>query len=933
MPTYKIQLPDGTVEAVPEALAADAVKAGGKIVGVEDVGDEQAAVTKYGRRTTTSDPEAAGLTDPAAARLSQIEGDYANSFSDEGGQAFLEGALRSVTAGLLGGGTRDQDTRAAVNPGAAMGGELVGLVGPGLVGVGAPGLAAKAGATAARGVTSTVGKLAVEGTVDALTYATTRESIGAIVHDKPFSVEAIAVEGALGAGIGAGLGAAAKGAGVLRKALTKEDIAKDTVARIMSGVDQVPTAPPVAAADGAVPPVDAVPPASATPEDLSVFDSGLPEPSAATAQAPGGYRQTSTAIKPIPALENPKTFYSSQPHMQRADEELRSIWKDIDDVVDDVARLPGDTPGYDDILAEWRSLEQYRATLAKRVGAKKGKADRIAELQRSKKSYSKWELPESPIAAHMDQRTPAKNQELIDAYQSVIASASKIDDMLAGVRARGEIATHMDVVADVRGASARTGEKLSREEQQAAVRARRADYAAEVAGRDRSPSDELLSEIFARDTGSMTAKATGPSQFERTAGVRQTANAKADSFNGYTVPEAWNKTDARAPDVIIKAIKAGEPPHVEEILMLGRAEQRAVMDSLSQKHIDSLAAEAYNSPKIIRYKAKSQPLADAVIRGRKNVVGALEEDMFAQRFQAASEPPPPPARPNLRAATSKQSPVDGIDAGGTTGIGVIDMLRKTNMAGIAMAAMFPRMAVAKMIVEKYGARIAGAAEKALSNRAVGLTLRKIPALPWANLLAPGGSEHDRNLRAIAEAAKNPAAFDAAIEKAMSNIDSDNPEKMVEARERISTVIQYLIRNMPPTLSSLKQVWSPSSIGAFNLLVRAAFDPVGVFEDAATAPTEQINAAKEMYPETYMHWMTELVGQVSKAAAEGRPIPRHIGRFLPVASPAWSPDGMAMLQTVKTEKVQGESGGQMNASVMAPKTDVEAMSQNRIGLNK
>lgn len=943
MPTYKIQLPDGTVEAVPEALAADAVKAGGKIVGVEDVGDEQAAVTKYGRRTTTSDPEAAGLTDPAAARLSQIEGDYANSFSDEGGQAFLEGALRSVTAGLLGGGTRDQDTRAAVNPGAAMGGELVGLVGPGLVGVGAPGLAAKAGARAAAGVASPIGKLAAEGLVDGLTYATTRESIGAIVHDKPFSVEAIAVEGALGAGIGAGLGAAAKGAGVLRKALTKEDIAKDTVARIMSGADQVPTAPPVAAADGAVPPIDTTPPAAATPEDLSAFDSGLPEPSAATAQAPGGYRQTSTAIKPISALENPKTFYSSQPHMQRADEELRSIWKEIDDVVDDVARLPGDTPGYNDILAEWRALERDRAALAKRVKAGKKTSERIPGLQRD---AGKWNLPESPISAHMDPRNPAKNQELIDAYQSVITSARKIDDKLAEVRARGEIATHMDAVADVRGASARADAKLSHAEQQAAVKARRADYAAEVAGRERSPSDELLSEIFARDSGALSAKMAPERtrvtnlqqyrdlpQFERTAGARQTSDAAADSFNGYTVPEAWNRTDARAPDVIIKAIKAGEPPHVEEILMLGRAEQRSVMDSLSQKHIDSLAAEAYNSPKIIRYKAKSQPLADAAIRGRKNVVGALEEDMFAQRFQAASEPPPPPARPHLRAETSKQAPVDGVDAGETTGIGVIDMLKKTNMAGIAMAAMFPKMAVAKMIVEKYGARIAGAAEKALSNRAVGLTLRKIPALPWANLLAPGGSDHDRNLRAIAEAARNPAAFDAAIEKAMSNIDSDNPEKMVEARERISTVIQYLIRNMPPTLSSLKQVWSPSSISAFNLLVRAAFDPVGVFEDAATAPTEQINAAKEMYPETYMHWMTELVGQVSKAAAEGKPVPRHIGRFLPMASPAWSPDGMAMLQTVKTEKVQGESGGQMNASVMAPKTDVEAMSQNRIGLNK
>jgi hypothetical protein len=390
--------------------------------------------------------------------------------------------------------------------------------------------------------------------------------------------------------------------------------------------------------------------------------------------------------------------------------------------------------------------------------------------------------------------------------------------MLMDVRARGEIATHMDVVADVRGASARTDAKMSHAEQQAAVRARRADYAAEVAGRERSPSDELLSEVFARDTGSMSAKMSqertkvtnlrqykGLPQFERTAGARQTSDAAADSFNGYTVPEAWNKSDARAPDMIIKAIKAGEPPHIEELLMLGRAEQRAVLDSLAQKHIDSLAAEAYNSPKIIRYKTKSAPLADAAIRGRKNVVGALEEDMLAQRFQAVSEPPPP-ARPNLRAATAKKSPVDGVDAGETTGIGVIDMLRKTNMAGVAMAAMFPKMAVAKMIVEKYGARIAGAAEKVLSNRAVGLTMRKIPALPWANLLAPGGSDHDRNLRAIAEAAKNPAAFDAAIEQAMSNIDSDNPEKMVEARERVSTIIQYLIRNMPPTLSSLKQVW-------------------------------------------------------------------------------------------------------------------------------
>lgn len=865
------------------------------------------------------------------------EQEYRARAGERNADALIQGVSSGLTAGLSDGQGYEASVIREENPLAYGGGVGIGAVGGAVAGVGAPGLAAKAGARAAARVASPIGKLATEGLVDGLTYATTRESIGAIVHDKPFSVEAIAIEGVLGAGIGAGIGAAAKGAGALRKALTKEDIAKDTVARIMSGTDQVPTTPVAAVDNGST--------ASApvAPDDLSAFDSGLPAPSAATATAPGGYRQTSIDVKPISGLENPRTFYSSQPHMQQADQELRSIWKEIDGVVDDVARLPGDTPGYDDILAEWRALERDRAALAKRVGAGKKTSERIPGLQRD---ASKWELPDSPVSAHMDPRNPAKNQELIDAYQSVIASARKIDDLLMDVRARGEIATHMDAVADVRGASARSDVKMSHAEQQAAVRARRADYAAEVAGRERSPSDELLSEVFARDTGSMSAKMSqertkvtnlrqykGLTQFERTAGARQTSDAAADSFNGYTVPEAWNKSDARATDVIIKAIKAGEPPHIEELLMLGRAEQRAVLDSLAQKHIDSLAAEAYNSPKIIRYKTKSAPLADAAIRGRKNVVGALEEDMFAQRFQAASEPPPPPARPNLRAATAKKSPVDGVDAGETTGIGVIDMLRKTNMAGVAMAAMFPKMAVAKMIVEKYGARIAGAAEKALSNRAVGLTLRKMPVLPWANLLAPGGSDHDRNLRAIAEAAKNPAAFDAAIETAMSNIDSDNPEKMVEARERVSTIIQYLIRNMPSTLSSLKQVWSPSSVGAFNTLVRAAFDPVGVFEDAATAPTEQINAAKEMHPETYSHWMTELVGRVAEAAANGKPIPRHIGRFLPMASPAWSPDGMAMLQTVKTEKVQAQDGGQMNASVMAPKTDVEAMSQNRIGLNK
>lgn len=932
MPTYKVQLSDGTVEAVPEELAADAVRAGGKIVGVVEASDGQAAVTKYGRRTTTADDEAVGLIDPAATRAAQIEGDYANSFGDEEGQAFMEGALRSVTAGLLGGDTRDQQTRAAVNPGAALGGELVGLVGPGLVGVGAPGLAAKAGSVVARSVASPVAKLAVEGAVDGLTYATTRESIGSIVHDRPFSVEAIAVEGALGAGIGGALGAAAKGASVLRKALTKEDIAKDVVRRTMLADD--------ALSEAGAPQLGQ---ATEVAADPSVFDSGLPAPVSANLPVRGGYRQVSTDIKPIAALENPKTFYSSMPHMAKADDELRSIWKDIDDVYMDVAKLPGDTPGYDEIVAEWRALERDREALAKKVGASQKTTERIHGLQRD--SYM-WELPDSPISARMDPRKPAKNQELIDAYQNVITSARKVDDMLSDIRARGEIATHMDYVADVRGASARLDAKLTKQEQRAAVLQRRADYAAEVAGRERSPADDLLSEIFARDTGSMSDKMVqsrtqlfnlkqykGLPKFERTAGARQTADAAESIEQGFAAPEAWNRTDARAPSVIIKAVKSGEPPHLEELLMLGKDEQRTVMNSLDQRHIDSLAAEAYNSPKIIRYKSVSSPIAGKAISSRKNIIGALEDDLLAKRFEAVSESARPgPARKHLRGSSSKASPVDGVDDGPSTGIGVIDMLRKTNMAGLALAAMFPKMAIAKAVIEKYGARIAGAAEKALSNKAVNLTLRKVPALPWAKVLAPGGSDYDRNLRAVAEAAKNPAAFDAAVEQAMSNIDSDNPEKMVEARERISANLQYLIRNMPPSLSALKPIWSASSVAAFNVLMRAFADPVGVFEDAATAPTAQLNAAKEMYPETYVHWVTELVNKVSDAVANGRQVPRHVGRFLPMASPAYSPEGMSMLQTVSSEKIE-PSVGQMSSSVMAPKTDVESMSQSRISLNK
>lgn len=1036
MPTYKIQLPDGTVEAVPDALAADAVRAGGKIVGVVDVNEELGAVTKYGRRTTTADPEAVGLTDPAAARLAQVEGDYANSFGDEDGQAFMEGALRSVTAGLLGGGSRDEDTRAAVNPGAAMGGELAGLVGPGILGVGAPGLAAKAGATAARGVASTVGKVAVEGAVDALTFATARETIGSVVHDKPFSVEAIALEGALGAGIGAGLGAAAKGAGALRKALTKEDIAKDTVTRIMAGMDQVVPAVPDLPGVGIKPSsigvdtAEAIPGVSRSYSTISATD------------APGTKRAISIGGK---APTSVKEFYASAPHMEALDTHVAGEWEQVRSMFDDMAKTSSTSPQYLKADRQWAIVAEERRALAKALGIKRSG---LIETAGGKTFDDFPALPADTFRSRMT-GSAAKNEEAIVAYERFVTAAKKLSEDMADLKAAGDIWYHTGMTK-----AARTGEDLPTSGTVSSVESLREEadrfLRKRLAGAASDEQHALISEIVRRDSGKAAAKsARAPNKLvideivrdpkklaslkellarrgiiaetpeeimEATRGLKvsikkssvikkgtkekgtieaysegtagpsgshadvsteslpvdevtlsevpgyKAAVAREDkiSLSGMSAEEQlvrkrWDKKNARTPSVILKSLEAGEPPHIEELLMLDRTEQRAVLDGLSQSDFDSLAAEIRASDEIVRHRATSTGISGGLdgktiksavaenartaeelarISKLETAIKGSESTLQSSRIRfAKSRRQELIGKDPFAAAPAKAPPSLGQNDVAPSGNFVVDALRRTNMMGMAMAAMFPKMAAAKIIVEKYGARIAGAAEKALSNKAVGLTLRKMPVLPWASLLAPGGSDHDRNLRAIAEAAKNPAAFDAAIEQAMSNIDSDNPEKMVEARERVSTIIQYLIRNMPPTLSSLKQVWSPSSVGAFNTLVRAAFDPVGVFEDAATAPTEQINAAKEMHPETYSHWMTELVGRVAEAAANGKSIPRHIGRFLPMASPAWSPDGMAMLQTVKTEKVQAQGGDQMNASVMAPKTDVEAMSQNRIGLNK
>lgn len=911
-----IKLPNGVIKEVSPDEAEGLLASGGELV-------ETPTVTPFGERSVAELGIADGgrEVDPQDDAIGEILAGRKAYMEEQGAAAFGYGLADSLTAGLLSFDGKPQEIREA-NPLANAAGVGLGLVGGAVTGFGAPGAAAKLGAGAARGISSQVGRMALEGSLDALSYATARETIGAVVHDKPFSAEAIATEGLIGGGIGGALGAAAKGAGALRKALTREDIAKEAVTKAMSGLD----APVPAQA------IDGVP---AVADD---FASELPAPGSMTTEVPAGGR--SIDITPNAKLENPREFFRSWDYTRKADEDLKSIWKEIDTLEDDIARMPGDHPLFEELNAEWRSLKSERAAVAKKVGGTQTTKARISELQRD---IARWELPDAPISSKMDPRKTVANQELIDSFQSVIQTARRIDDKLAEARRLGKTYSHIDIAEDVRGGGVRLDEKMSLAEKDAAVAARREAYAKEIAGRERAPSDDIIREIFARDTGSLADKlehrpnnVSNLKQFrdlpkyERTFGERQTKRAAKDAELGYTVPQGWDKTNARPLETIKRSVKAGEPPHLDELLMLDATEQRALLDSLSQRHIDSLAAEAANNPKILAYNPVSQPAAKSLASARASVSTELEMNMLMSRLEPPDAPQTP--RPKLHESAESIPGTDGIPSAPSTGIGVIDSLRKANLTGLMLAGMFPKMAVAKAIVEKYGARISGAAERALSSQKLGIVARKIPMLPWASVLAPGGKDHDRNIRAVYEAAKNPEAFDSAIEAAMLNIDADNPEKMVEARERISTNLQYLIRNMPPTLSALKPVWSTSSIAAFNLLMTAFADPIGVFERAKTAPTEQLNAARDMYPETYMHWMTELVNKVSEAAAEGKPIPREIGRFLPMASPSWSPDGMGILQTVTTSKTE-PAGDTMNSSVMAPQTEVESMSANRIGLNK
>ena len=282
MGTTLVRMPGGAIAPVDDTEVPSLLEVGATLV------EAAPAIDKFGAATTADDPRAHQLVDTFSESLAGVRKGHLASYEDEGLQAFGEGLATSLTAGLNGGDDEDLALRAEVNPLPSLAGKGLGLVGGALAGplAGASGLAARAGtlaasAAGARGV-GAVGRLAIEGAVDGLTYATMREGIGATVYDKPFSAEAIAMEALTGAGVGATLGAAAKGAKSIQRALTKEDIASDVLRKSM-----------------ATPVADEIP--------AGAFDSTLPPPPTAIDALDPTLGPTREVISGKPL--NPKTFY------------------------------------------------------------------------------------------------------------------------------------------------------------------------------------------------------------------------------------------------------------------------------------------------------------------------------------------------------------------------------------------------------------------------------------------------------------------------------------------------------------------------------------------------------------------------------------------------------------------------------------------------
>lgn len=834
------------------------------------------------------------------------EGELRERAQDRGLETFGTGAVEALTAGLYTDDSYLGQIDKEENPLAYAGGQATGLVGGALaVPFSAPGMAARAGTAAAGGITSTVGRLAAEGAVDALTYATTQEAIGAIVHDKKFSVEAIAAQTLAGGGIGGALGLAAKGAGALKRALTKQEVAAETLKRVAASADV-----PAGSLDA---PASASFEATGTPTRPMTFTDDVVDEVAGPVTKEWGdllERVKTTQIvddAPLPQFsKSRREFFRDMPHMEAVDKQAKQMWEHTDDLDRDMALIGGDNPEfrrmYDPRKGDntWAKLQRARREVAEELRLEKveiGKADTTGRSLESRYKFS-----DDAWRRYMASNSPEKISATVAKYDEVIQLARKLDSEIDPIRKLGPQYFHVDqaMEAAVRGRTgagvegARPTGTFSKEAAAAEVD--------KLAGRMTSDTHEAVKRImrspeYVKDAGMVPGK----------------------TFT----PTTWDGGKPRNAASIKEALSAGEHANLEEVIQLPLSEQRAVFDSLRPEHWASLSAELRTNPKIVSYAAKSAP-------DRANMWGAGVQAKRAAEWAQQSAPKSAPSARAYNIDVDIPSPADAIP--GVERGGIIGTLMRTNALGAAAAFMFPKAMAAKVIIEKYGARLAGAAEKALSNKTVSLVARKAPVIAWAKLMAPGGEDRDRNIRAIQAIAESPEAFSAAVDSALDDIETDSPQHRIEAQETVTRQLQWLVENVPSSLSTMRNVYSPTTIAHFNRLVHAWQDPIGtVLADVGRAPTEMIDAVRALWPDTYGEFMEKLVEGVSERAAAGQPVPRAIGRILPMVSPSWSQAGMQQLQATQNEPVQ-MGGGKMNATVVAPQTASESMSQNRIQLN-
>jgi len=910
-----VQLADGRVVTLPDDQVAAALDAGGSILGTRQTPEgPRASMDAFGRKTLSDDPLARFGIDPLAEGRAAIDEGFQQSFEDEGGRAFFEGAAGALTAGLYNGSDEFAGERAAANPIASTAGQVTGLVGGAVLPFGAPGLAAKAGNLAGRSIASPVGRLALEGAVDGLTYGVMREGIGSMVYDRPFSTEAIVAETIAGGGIGAALGAAAKGAGALKGALSRQEMALQSL-RTASKADSIPM--------GAIDP----------------FASELPAPGAFGGEADLGSilgqqvdelpigKSGGVEISDVPmpldtgkARRAARDFFTDMPHMKQVDADSLAQWRDIDALEQDLLRVGSDTPELvrNDLKEKWTALQRERRAFAEEMGFTKKGQEKFGVSGKS--LDARYQPGETFWRGKLSAGSLEQNAKMIDKWDNILRMADDLDSAYHGTRLEGTRNMYgpstRGISADLLGAPGEAVPNIPMQGVKERAAQFKADYLESMAGRTKTDVDEIVTEILSRDSGKGTGVAAG---------------------------STWNGKDRRPVSRVIRDAIDNNSIRLEELLAMPRTEAMAVLKdpAVSQRLIDSLAVEARTNPEIFQFTPKSSPVFkptsfDMSVEMRDIARRGAREQRTDAGLEGITN------RPRRAYQKGGARPIASLDAATTatpaaqSGFGVIDTLRKTNLMGLMVAANFPGLVMAREVIQKYGAGITAAAEKMFSSSITRAVVAKPVQLTFSKVLAPGGKDNDRDLRAVLKASESPEAMDAAVDEAMLDVMVDSPEQRIAARERIQEQLRWMVNQVPQSLSPYAKVFSPSDIARFNTIVGVWANPMKALNMGKAISTVQIDALESLWPQTYQDWLLSVTQRASELAATGKPVPPSLGRLIPQASMSQTPLGQTILASMKQgyQPQKGDAGSAaMAGEMIEPTTAVQSMTANRIVLNR